>query len=72
MARGQGPAGGKGTPGRGKGPNGLPHRAGAAEGQVAQLLGEGPHHGGGLDGNGVIHGRSQHCPLLGNTGKEER
>lgn len=29
--------------------------AAAAHGEVAELLRQGPHHGGGLDGHGVVH-----------------
>lgn len=39
----------------------------AAHGEVAELLRQGPHHGGRLDGHGVVHSWRQDCPLLKKT-----
>lgn len=38
-------------------------RSCAAQGQVAQLLGERSHHGRGLDRHSVIHGGGENCTL---------
>lgn len=43
------------------------YRAWAAEGEVPQLLGEGSHHGGRLERNGVIHPRRQNGTLEAGT-----
>lgn len=36
-------------------------RACAAQGHVAELLGEGAHHGCRLDGHGMVHGWGEDC-----------